>query len=119
MYLLCSAQDLAHSRSSVVAVVTCIAYRKRPCATLQLTSYPKWHLFSPVPQASRWPLRDPNAFDVVTNAKRTLRGLKILKHFKHDNIIAIKDILRPTVPYRRVQICVRSRDGRRQSWHLF
>ncbi|XP_026986977.1 mitogen-activated protein kinase 7 [Globicephala melas] len=41
----------------------------------------------------------PNAFDVVTNAKRTLRELKILKHFKHDNIIAIKDILRPTVPY--------------------
>ncbi|GCB74941.1 hypothetical protein scyTo_0020849, partial [Scyliorhinus torazame] len=36
----------------------------------------------------------PNAFDVVTNAKRTLRELKILKHFKHDNIIAIKDILK-------------------------
>ncbi|KAM3917684.1 mitogen-activated protein kinase 7 [Leptodactylus fuscus] len=41
----------------------------------------------------------PNAFDVVTNAKRTLRELKILKHFKHDNVIAIKDILRPSVPY--------------------
>uniref|UniRef100_A0A8C5Q1L7 Mitogen-activated protein kinase n=1 Tax=Leptobrachium leishanense TaxID=445787 RepID=A0A8C5Q1L7_9ANUR len=41
----------------------------------------------------------PNAFDVVTNAKRTLRELKILKHFKHDNIIAIKDILKPSVPY--------------------
>ncbi|EOA93278.1 Mitogen-activated protein kinase 7 [Anas platyrhynchos] len=41
----------------------------------------------------------PNAFDVVTNAKRTLRELKILKHFKHDNIIGIKDILKPTVPY--------------------
>ncbi|XP_074854413.1 mitogen-activated protein kinase 7 [Carettochelys insculpta] len=41
----------------------------------------------------------PNAFDVVMNAKRTLRELKILKHFKHDNIIAIKDILKPTVPY--------------------
>ncbi|XP_065715581.1 mitogen-activated protein kinase 7 [Patagioenas fasciata] len=41
----------------------------------------------------------PNAFDVATNAKRTLRELKILKHFKHDNIIGIKDILRPTVPY--------------------
>lgn len=41
----------------------------------------------------------PNAFDVVMNAKRTLRELKILKHFKHDNIIAIKDILKPTVSY--------------------
>ncbi|KAJ8284261.1 hypothetical protein COCON_G00031110 [Conger conger] len=41
----------------------------------------------------------PNAFDVVTNAKRTLRELKILKHFKHDNIIAIKDILQPAMPH--------------------
>ncbi|XP_048372705.1 mitogen-activated protein kinase 7-like [Sphaerodactylus townsendi] len=41
----------------------------------------------------------PSAFDVVMNAKRTLRELKILKHFKHDNIIAIKDILKPSVPY--------------------
>uniref|UniRef100_A0AAY4C2M4 Mitogen-activated protein kinase n=1 Tax=Denticeps clupeoides TaxID=299321 RepID=A0AAY4C2M4_9TELE len=40
-----------------------------------------------------------NAFEVVTNAKRTLRELKILKHFKHDNIIAIKDILQPTLPH--------------------
>ncbi|XP_069044041.1 mitogen-activated protein kinase 7 isoform X2 [Lepisosteus oculatus] len=40
----------------------------------------------------------PNAFDVLTNAKRTLRELKILKHFKHDNIIAIKDILQPSQP---------------------
>uniref|UniRef100_A0A8C1Y1I3 Mitogen-activated protein kinase n=2 Tax=Cyprinus carpio TaxID=7962 RepID=A0A8C1Y1I3_CYPCA len=41
----------------------------------------------------------PNAFEVLTNAKRTLRELKILKHFKHDNIIAIKDILQPVVPH--------------------
>ncbi|XP_065113595.2 mitogen-activated protein kinase 7 [Paramisgurnus dabryanus] len=41
----------------------------------------------------------PNAFEVVTNAKRTLRELKILKHFKHDNIIAIKDILQPAIPH--------------------
>lgn len=40
----------------------------------------------------------PNAFEVVTNAKRTLRELKILKHFKHDNIIAIQDILQPVIP---------------------
>ena len=100
MYLLCSAQDLAHSRSSVVAVVTCIAYQKRPCATLQLTSYPKWHLLFPCSPGQQVAIKKiPNAFDVVTNAKRTLRELKILKHFKHDNIIAIKDILRPTVPY--------------------
>jgi len=39
------------------------------------------------------------AFEVLTNAKRTLRELKILKHFKHDNIIAIKDILQPNLPH--------------------
>ncbi|KAJ7984488.1 hypothetical protein DPEC_G00355340 [Dallia pectoralis] len=41
----------------------------------------------------------PNAFELVQNAKRTLRELKILKHFKHDNIIAIKDILQPNLPH--------------------
>ena len=40
-----------------------------------------------------------NVFEVLTNAKRTLRELKILKHFKHDNIIAIKDILQPNLPH--------------------
>ena len=37
----------------------------------------------------------PRTFDVVTTAKRTYRELKILKHFKHDNIISIKNILKP------------------------
>lgn len=84
----------------MVAVVTCIGYRKRPCATLKLTSYPRWHLLFPCSSGQQVAIKKiPNAFDVVTNAKRTLRELKILKHFKHDNIIAIKDILRPTVPY--------------------
>ena len=34
-------------------------------------------------------------FDQLTLAKRTYREIKILKHFKHDNIISIKEILRP------------------------
>ncbi|XP_047142686.1 uncharacterized protein LOC100213301 isoform X1 [Hydra vulgaris] len=34
-------------------------------------------------------------FDVPAITKRTLRELKILKFFKHDNIIAIKEILKP------------------------
>ncbi|XP_062514279.1 mitogen-activated protein kinase 7-like [Corticium candelabrum] len=37
----------------------------------------------------------PKVFDVVTTAKRTYREIKILKHFKHDNIISIRDIMRP------------------------
>ena len=34
-------------------------------------------------------------FDIPSITKRTLRELKILKHFKHDNVISIKEILRP------------------------
>ena len=37
----------------------------------------------------------PKALEVLTIAKRTYRELKILKHFKHDNIISIRDILKP------------------------
>lgn len=36
-----------------------------------------------------------NVFDIPAITKRTLRELKILKHFKHDNIISIKEILQP------------------------
>ncbi|XP_019617445.1 PREDICTED: LOW QUALITY PROTEIN: mitogen-activated protein kinase 7-like [Branchiostoma belcheri] len=37
----------------------------------------------------------PNAFDVLMTAKRTYRELKILRHFKHDNVIGIHEVLRP------------------------
>jgi mitogen-activated protein kinase 7 len=40
----------------------------------------------------------PKVFDVLTMAKRTYREIKILKHFKHDNIISIRDIMRPPEP---------------------
>eukprot|EP00307_Rebecca_sp_RCC1486_P009513 CAMPEP_0119406022 /NCGR_PEP_ID=MMETSP1335-20130426/511_1 /TAXON_ID=259385 /ORGANISM="Chrysoculter rhomboideus, Strain RCC1486" /LENGTH=405 /DNA_ID=CAMNT_0007430079 /DNA_START=60 /DNA_END=1273 /DNA_ORIENTATION=+ len=35
------------------------------------------------------------AFDHLTDTKRTLREIKILRHFQHENVIQIKDILRP------------------------
>ena len=35
------------------------------------------------------------AFDHLTDTKRTLREVKILRHFNHENVIRIKDILRP------------------------
>jgi len=38
-----------------------------------------------------------NPFDVLTTAKRTLRELKLLLHFKHDNIVGIKNIVRSSV----------------------
>ena len=38
----------------------------------------------------------PNIFEQITIAKRTYREIKILKHFKHDNIISIHEILGPT-----------------------
>lgn len=34
-------------------------------------------------------------FDAETVTKRTFREIKILKHFKHDNIISIREILKP------------------------
>ena len=37
----------------------------------------------------------PRAFEMVTIAKRTLRELKILRHFKHDNIISIREVMSP------------------------
>jgi len=37
----------------------------------------------------------PDIFGQVTIATRTYREIKILKHFRHDNIISIRDILQP------------------------
>ncbi|KAH3889977.1 mitogen-activated protein kinase 7-like [Dreissena polymorpha] len=37
----------------------------------------------------------PNVFDLRDAAKRAYREIKILKHFKHDNIIHIRKILKP------------------------
>ncbi|XP_057477266.1 mitogen-activated protein kinase 6-like [Actinidia eriantha] len=36
-----------------------------------------------------------NAFDNKIDAKRTLREIKLLRHMTHENVIAIKDIIRP------------------------
>jgi len=38
----------------------------------------------------------PGAFDCFLIAKRTYREIKILKHLNHDNIISIKDIIKPS-----------------------
>lgn len=37
----------------------------------------------------------PKAFDDLVDAKRILREIKLLRHFAHENIIAVKDILVP------------------------
>lgn len=37
-----------------------------------------------------------NAFDNVTDARRTLREIKLLRHLTHENIIAVKDIMPPS-----------------------
>ncbi|PNH03540.1 Mitogen-activated protein kinase MMK1 [Tetrabaena socialis] len=36
-----------------------------------------------------------NAFENLTDARRTLREIKLLRHLKHENVIAVKDILKP------------------------
>lgn len=37
----------------------------------------------------------PRAFDDVIDAKRILREIKLLKHFSHENVISVVDIVRP------------------------
>jgi len=37
----------------------------------------------------------PRAFDDLIDAKRILREIKLLRHFNHENIISLKDILQP------------------------
>lgn len=39
----------------------------------------------------------PNAFDNRIDAKRTLREIKLLRHMDHENVIAIRDIIRPPI----------------------
>ena len=41
----------------------------------------------------------PCVFEALAIAKRTYREIKILKHFKHDNIISIREILKPKESY--------------------
>jgi serine/threonine protein kinase len=37
-----------------------------------------------------------NAFDNLTDARRTLREIKLLRHLRHENIIAVRDIMKST-----------------------
>ena len=46
----------------------------------------------------------PRVFEALTIAKRTFREIKILKHFKHDNIICIREILMPKQNLREYQV---------------
>lgn len=36
-----------------------------------------------------------NAFENLTDARRTLREIKLLRHLKHENVIALVDVLKP------------------------
>lgn len=36
-----------------------------------------------------------NAFENTTDARRTLREIRLLRHLFHENIIAVKDIMKP------------------------
>lgn len=41
----------------------------------------------------------PKAFSDEIDAKRILREIKLLKHFRHDNIVCLIDMMPPNVPY--------------------
>jgi mitogen-activated protein kinase 7 len=47
----------------------------------------------------------PRVFDALAVAKRTYREIKILKHFKHDNIISIREILKPKEGFQDFKVC--------------
>jgi mitogen-activated protein kinase 1/3 len=36
-----------------------------------------------------------NAFENLTDARRTLREIRLLRYLRHENIIAVRDIIRP------------------------
>jgi mitogen-activated protein kinase 1/3 len=40
-----------------------------------------------------------NAFENTTDARRTLREIRLLRHLFHENIIAVKDIMKPVGRY--------------------
>jgi mitogen-activated protein kinase 1/3 len=40
-----------------------------------------------------------NAFENTTDARRTLREIRLLRHLFHENIIAVKDIMKPVGHY--------------------
>jgi tRNA A-37 threonylcarbamoyl transferase component Bud32 len=41
----------------------------------------------------------PKAFSDEIDAKRILREIKLLKHFRHDNIVSLIDMMPPNVPF--------------------
>ncbi len=36
-----------------------------------------------------------NAFENATDARRTLREIQLLRHLRHENVVALHDVLRP------------------------
>ncbi len=40
-----------------------------------------------------------NAFENLTDARRSLREIKLLRHLKHDNVIGVRDLLYPANPH--------------------
>jgi len=41
----------------------------------------------------------PNAFDDLVDAKRILREVKLLRHFKHPNVVGLRDLIPPPEGY--------------------
>ena len=40
-----------------------------------------------------------NAFENLTDARRSLREIKLLRHLKHENVIGVRDLLYPANPH--------------------
>ncbi|KAL5670604.1 hypothetical protein ACJX0J_022825, partial [Zea mays] len=53
-----------------------------------------------------------NVFDNRVDALRTLRELKLLRHLRHENVIALKDIMMPTYKsFKDLHHIIKSRQG--------
>ncbi len=69
-----------------------------PCSFLTRSSSPPLHLTSSalhVPSQRKVAIKRITPFDHSMFCLRTLREIKLLRHFHHENIISILDILRP------------------------
>ena len=46
----------------------------------------------------------PRAFEDLVDAKRILREIKLLRHFQHENVLSLVDILQPTGEFSEFEV---------------
>jgi serine/threonine protein kinase len=93
--IVCSAQN--HQTDEKVCVGFSLASEPTAAQHYQV-SYPRCSILTRAGRPERTQVaikKIGNAFDNVVDARRVLREIKLLRHLQHENIIAIRDIMRP------------------------